>query len=78
MTHVKDRTGDDSFFWVLGGTHLGFYDRQHLNDIIGELKGFNVEHLGISHCTGLEAGAQLLQEMGERVQFCSVGTIRGA
>jgi hypothetical protein len=32
-----------------------------------------VKQLGLSHCTGLQAGDRLAQELGDGVAFCSVG-----
>ena len=75
LTHVKALTGRDSFHWVLGGTHLGFFDPQRINEVIGELRSFSIDNIGVSHCTGLFAGARLAQEMGPRFHFCTVGTV---
>jgi len=75
LTHVKALTGKDSFHWVLGGTHLGFYGPERLDEVIGELRSFSIDNIGVSHCTGLFAGARLAQEMGQRFRFCTVGTV---
>ena len=31
------------------------------------------KRLGLSHCTGLQAGAYLAREFGDAVAFCNVG-----
>ncbi len=75
LSHTKELTGKDSFFWVIGGTHLGFYGPEHLEEIIQGLRAFSIQNLGASHCTGLYAAVRLAQEMGHRFHFCNVGSV---
>jgi 7,8-dihydropterin-6-yl-methyl-4-(beta-D-ribofuranosyl)aminobenzene 5'-phosphate synthase len=75
LSHVKNLTGKDSFYWVLGGTHLGFYGAERLEEVIQELRSFHIDNIGASHCTGLYAGMRLAQEMGDRLHFCNVGAV---
>jgi 7,8-dihydropterin-6-yl-methyl-4-(beta-D-ribofuranosyl)aminobenzene 5'-phosphate synthase len=58
---------------VIGGTHLDFAPSEQLRETIAALKGLGVKRLGLSHCTGLRAGARVAQELGEAVAFCTVG-----
>lgn len=58
---------------VIGGTHLAFAPPDQLRQTIAALKGLRVKKLGLSHCTGLLAGARLVQEFGDAVDFCTVG-----
>ncbi len=58
---------------VIGGTHLDFAPAEQLRETIAVLKGLGVKRLGLSHCTGLRAGARLAQEFGDAVAFCTVG-----
>ncbi|OGP52933.1 MAG: hypothetical protein A2Y65_05100, partial [Deltaproteobacteria bacterium RBG_13_52_11] len=73
LTHVKDLTGKDSFFWVIGGTHLGFFGPERLEEVIEALQAFHINTLGGSHCTGLVAGARLARTLGDHFRFCNVG-----
>lgn len=75
LSHVTAQMGKDSFRWIIGGTHLGFYGPERLEEVMGELRSFSIDNIGVSHCTGLSAGARLAQEMGHRFRFCTVGTI---
>ncbi len=75
LSHVKALTGRDSSLWVIGGTHLGFYGPERLEEVMQELQAFPIDNLGVSHCTGLYAGARLAQEMGHRFRFCNVGSV---
>jgi 7,8-dihydropterin-6-yl-methyl-4-(beta-D-ribofuranosyl)aminobenzene 5'-phosphate synthase len=75
LTHIKTLTGEDSIHWILGGTHLGFHGPERLEEVMGELRSFSIDNIGVSHCTGFFAGARLAQEMEERFRFCTVGTV---
>jgi 7,8-dihydropterin-6-yl-methyl-4-(beta-D-ribofuranosyl)aminobenzene 5'-phosphate synthase len=37
------------------------------------LRERHVQRLGLSHCTGLQAGARLAAEFGDAAAFCNVG-----
>ncbi len=41
---------------------------------IEALHGFDIERIGVSHCTGQKTAARMAAEFGERFFFCSVGT----
>ncbi len=42
---------------------------------IAALKAFDIERLGVSHCTGLKTACLLASEFGDRFFFCNVGTV---
>lgn len=73
MTHVRDRLPGTAIHTVIGGTHLGFAPPEQLRQTIATLRECNVRRLGLSHCTGLQAGARLAADFGEAVAFCNVG-----
>lgn len=73
MDHVADRLPGKSIHTVIGGTHLGFAPPEQLRQTIDTLKKRRVRRLGLSHCTGLPAGARLAAEFGDTVAFCNVG-----
>ena len=58
---------------VIGGTHLDFAPAEQLRQTTAVLKGLGIKRMGLSHCTGLRAGARLAQELGDGVVFCTVG-----
>jgi 7,8-dihydropterin-6-yl-methyl-4-(beta-D-ribofuranosyl)aminobenzene 5'-phosphate synthase len=37
------------------------------------LQQYDIDHLGVSHCTGQVVAARLLHVFGERFFFCNVG-----
>ncbi|MBI2002871.1 MAG: MBL fold metallo-hydrolase [candidate division NC10 bacterium] len=73
IDHFQARLPVKPIHTVIGGTHLEFAPTEQLRETIGVLKSLGLKRLGLSHCTGLRAGARLAQELGERVAFCSVG-----
>jgi 7,8-dihydropterin-6-yl-methyl-4-(beta-D-ribofuranosyl)aminobenzene 5'-phosphate synthase len=73
IDHVCDRLPGKPIRTVIGGTHLGFAPPEQLQDTIASLRQREVRRLGLSHCTGLEAGARLAAAFGEGVIFCNVG-----
>ncbi len=73
LTHIIAQTGKDRIYAVLGGTHLDFSSPSQVEETITALKKFRVERIGVSHCTGLRAGARLFSEFGEKFFFGQVG-----
>ncbi len=74
LHHVSEQFGFDSFYAILGGTHLGFAEDAQFEATLKALEQFKVEKLGVSHCTGLARAAQLHARLGERFFFGSVGS----
>lgn len=75
LLRAREVAGEERIFAVLGGTHLGFSTPEQLERTIAALKELSIEKLGVSHCTGLAAGAVLAREFGERFFYNNVGTV---
>ncbi|HUG14532.1 MAG TPA: MBL fold metallo-hydrolase [Thermomicrobiales bacterium] len=78
LTRVMERTGKERFHTIMGGTHLGPVSEEQISRTIDALHGFDIQRLGVSHCTGPNVAARLAHEFGERFFFCSVGTVAEA
>jgi 7,8-dihydropterin-6-yl-methyl-4-(beta-D-ribofuranosyl)aminobenzene 5'-phosphate synthase len=74
INHIIDKTGQDHIRTIIGGTHLGPASEETREKTIQALKKFDIEKIGVSHCTGLETSMRLGQEFGDRFFFCHVGT----
>jgi 7,8-dihydropterin-6-yl-methyl-4-(beta-D-ribofuranosyl)aminobenzene 5'-phosphate synthase len=74
INHIIDKTGQDHIRTIIGGTHLGPASEETREKTIQALKKFDIEKIGVSHCTGLETSMRLCQEFGDRFFFCHVGT----
>ena len=75
INHIIDKTGQNHIRTIIGGTHLGSASEETKEKTIQALKKFDIEKIGVSHCTGLETSMRLFQEFGDRFFFCSVGSI---
>ena len=73
IDHFQGKLPGRPIHTVIGGTHLAFAPPEQLRETIAILKGLHVKRLGLSHCTGLSAGARLAMEFGDAVAFCTVG-----
>jgi 7,8-dihydropterin-6-yl-methyl-4-(beta-D-ribofuranosyl)aminobenzene 5'-phosphate synthase len=75
LNYIIEKTGEKHIHTIIGGTHLGPADKEVREKSIQALKKFDIERIGVSHCTGLEGSARLLQEFRDRFFFCNVGTV---
>lgn len=74
LNHVVEKTKQTHIHTIIGGTHLGPVEEEIRESSIKALKSFDIERIGVSHCTGLNTSARLIQEYGEKFFFCNVGT----
>lgn len=74
VAHVLEKTGQTRIHAILGGTHLAFSSPEQLRQSVDALKGFELDRIGLGHCTGLEASGRVAREFGDRAFFCNVGT----
>jgi 7,8-dihydropterin-6-yl-methyl-4-(beta-D-ribofuranosyl)aminobenzene 5'-phosphate synthase len=75
INHVMEKTGREKIYALLGGTHLQFLTPEQLEESIEAIKRVGVEHMGVSHCTGMRASMRLAQEFGDRFFFGHVGSV---
>lgn len=75
LLHAQQVAGQKRIFAVLGGTHLGFASQEQLEKTVDALREFDIQRLGVSHCTGLAAGGRLAREFGDRFFFNNVATV---
>lgn len=65
----------NQIYAVVGGTHLGPVSAAQFEATVAALKKFDIQKLGVSHCTGQTRAAMLRNEYGKRFFFGSVGAI---
>ncbi|MBZ0300877.1 MAG: MBL fold metallo-hydrolase [Anaerolineae bacterium] len=73
LDHIMAKTGKRHFHTIIGGTHLGPVREDQVRQTIAALQQYDIDHLGVSHCTGQVVAARLLHVFGERFFFCNVG-----
>lgn len=74
LDHVRETFGIDRLHAVLGGTHLMFYDPEQIQAAIDTFEDFQVKRVGVSHCTGPQAGMILARHFGDRFQQAAAGS----
>ncbi|MEI7671067.1 MAG: MBL fold metallo-hydrolase [Syntrophales bacterium] len=75
LSYIVEKMGPRPISAVIGGTHLGPVSNEQREKSIDALKAFDIERLGVSHCTGQNTASRLAVEFGARFFFCNVGTV---
>ena len=75
LSYIVEKMGRRRIHAVIGGTHLGPVSDEQKEKSIDALKAFDIERIGVSHCTGLKTATRLASEFGDRFFFCNVGTV---
>ncbi len=75
IEHAQRLTGVESVFAIVGGTHLGNASVERVDLTIAALLEKDVQHVGVSHCTGLPAAARMAGVLEERFFFNNAGTV---
>jgi 7,8-dihydropterin-6-yl-methyl-4-(beta-D-ribofuranosyl)aminobenzene 5'-phosphate synthase len=66
LYHAQKLTGRQEIRLVIGGCHLINSSAERVYLTIVALQELDVQKVGVSHCTGLEASAIMAQALGER------------
>jgi 7,8-dihydropterin-6-yl-methyl-4-(beta-D-ribofuranosyl)aminobenzene 5'-phosphate synthase len=75
IEHFREQSGEERICALIGGTHLGPASEEQFQATLTRLKRYRIGKLGLSHCTGLNRGAQLFQEFSGRSFFAAAGTV---
>jgi 7,8-dihydropterin-6-yl-methyl-4-(beta-D-ribofuranosyl)aminobenzene 5'-phosphate synthase len=75
IEYVLEKTGRDRIHAIIGGTHLGFSSDAQFEETLKAIDRFGIEHIGVSHCTGLSKAAMLQARLKERFFFGAAGTV---
>jgi len=75
IEQAKRITGEDRVYGVIGGTHLIAADKVQMDETIKALKEYDLQKIGVSHCTGPKASARLEAEFGERFFYNNAGCV---
>jgi len=73
LNYVHDKL-NKNIYAVIGGTHLKPANENRFLKTIKVLKDYDIKHIGVSHCTGLEKSAVLYNEFKDKFFFASAGT----
>jgi 7,8-dihydropterin-6-yl-methyl-4-(beta-D-ribofuranosyl)aminobenzene 5'-phosphate synthase len=62
LQHIQKLSGKQLVYAAVGGTHLFRASRERVRATAEELRQMGIQKLGVSHCTGFAAAAQLAEE----------------
>ena len=74
MDYVTKKLKKNKVYAILGGTHLSPASDEQLARSIEAIEKYKVEHIGVSHCTGLEKAAVLKETFKDKFFFANVGS----
>jgi 7,8-dihydropterin-6-yl-methyl-4-(beta-D-ribofuranosyl)aminobenzene 5'-phosphate synthase len=74
LTYIVERAGRSRIHTIIGGTHLGPAGDEQVTKTISALDAFDIERIGVTHCTGQKVVARMSEAFGERFFFCSVAS----
>lgn len=76
LEHAVAVTGCDHIYMVIGGTHLAGVSQARMEYTVEAINRMGVQKIGVSHCTGQLAAAQLYSQLGEdRFFFNNAGSV---
>ncbi len=75
INHVMETTKRDRIYAIIGGTHLGFAEDAQFDETLRLLDEYQVEKIGVSHCTGQARASAMHARLKDRFFFGSVGTV---
>jgi 7,8-dihydropterin-6-yl-methyl-4-(beta-D-ribofuranosyl)aminobenzene 5'-phosphate synthase len=74
LRHAQKLTGEERINTIVGGCHLCFASIERIEQTIADLKRMKFRRLGVSHCTGFQASAMMMQEFGDSFFLNNAGT----
>lgn len=75
LDYIMEKMGTQRIHAVLGGTHLGPADKERSDAIIKKLLDYDIERLGLSHCTSLVKGVEIAKYFEGKFFFSSLGSV---
>jgi len=75
LKKAEDLNLVDKEILIIGGLHLSKTDKQNIDNIISELKKYNIKLLMPAHCTGINAFVQLKNSFNDKCLFGSAGKV---
>lgn len=75
IRQAQDVTGEKTVHTVIGGTHLYEKNRSDVDKTISELLAMEIQNIGVSHCTGMDAAMKLADALGDRFFLNNAGHV---
>jgi 7,8-dihydropterin-6-yl-methyl-4-(beta-D-ribofuranosyl)aminobenzene 5'-phosphate synthase len=75
IDYVLKQMNRNRIYAMIGGTHLGFSSDEQFEQTLAVIEQTQIEHMGVSHCTGLEKASLLHARLKKRFFFGTVGSV---
>ena len=75
LDHLQDTLKIRKLRAILGGTHLMFFSPERIAAVIQRFEDFDVELVGVSHCTGMKAAVALGAHFKDRFAAAAAGSV---
>lgn len=69
LDYIIEKTNQSHFHTIIGGTHLGPVGVDQVDQTLNALHNYDIDHIGVSHCTGQHVAARMANEFGDRFFF---------
>ena len=73
IDYIIERLKREDIYAIIGGTHLAFATEEQFIATMEVMDRFNIERIGVSHCTGPKHASRLHAKFKERFSFANVG-----
>jgi 7,8-dihydropterin-6-yl-methyl-4-(beta-D-ribofuranosyl)aminobenzene 5'-phosphate synthase len=74
INHVQKSLNKNKIYAVIGGTHLMASSDAQFTETLKMINEYEIKHVGVSHCTGLERASLMHANLKNRFFFASVST----
>ena len=74
LRHAQQITGVETIHTIIGGTHLLHSNDERVYLTAAALQEMGAQHVGASHCTGMNQAALLAQQLGDAFFFNNTGS----
>jgi 7,8-dihydropterin-6-yl-methyl-4-(beta-D-ribofuranosyl)aminobenzene 5'-phosphate synthase len=74
LRYAVKLTGQDHINAVIGGMHLLYASDERMKKTIEAMKHYDVQKIGLAHCTGSKAAGKFKHAFPEQCFVCSAGT----
>jgi 7,8-dihydropterin-6-yl-methyl-4-(beta-D-ribofuranosyl)aminobenzene 5'-phosphate synthase len=73
MDYISHLTGQRQIHCVIGGTHLARASQKRIGETIRAFRRYNVNRIGLAHCSGPEAATEFKKAFPDRCFVCHAG-----
>ena len=75
LDQFSESTGIKKFYAIIGGTHLDSAPEEYVLKAIDAVKRYDVDKIGVSHCTGFKTACRFAYEFRDKFVNASVGKV---